>query len=117
MLPTVTNLLQTPDRPGEEIFSLHTGGRFALERIVSRGEASPPDFWYDQPRDEWVALLRGTATLEFPHAKFLALKSGDALVIPANCRHRVAATSQDAVWLALHFSETPAPNRAAGEGS
>lgn len=25
-----------------------------IERIVSFGQASPPDFWYEQNWDEWV---------------------------------------------------------------
>lgn len=28
-----------------------------IERIVSNGQASPPEFWYDQEDVEWVALL------------------------------------------------------------
>ena len=38
---------------------------FRLEQIVSHGGCSPPDFWYQEERDEWVVLARGTATLEF----------------------------------------------------
>ena len=49
-----------------------------------------------------MALLGGNATLEFDDGS-LALAAGDALLIPAHCRHRVAACSLDAVWLALHF--------------
>jgi cupin 2 domain-containing protein len=30
------------------------------------------------------------------------LKAGDYLLIPPYCRHRVEATSRDAIWLALH---------------
>ena len=32
-----------------------------IERIVSRGHTSPPDFWYDQPQAEWVIVLAGSA--------------------------------------------------------
>ena len=32
-----------------------------IERIISRGHASPPGFWYDQPQREFVALLAGAA--------------------------------------------------------
>jgi len=85
------------------------GCPFRLEHIVSRGEASPAGFWYDQPQDEWVALLRGEATLAFQDGT-LDLCAGDALIIPAHRRHRVAFTSADAVWLALHFGETVAKN-------
>ena len=73
-----------------------------LEQIVSHGKASPEGFWYDQSKPEWVALLRGTARLEFDDGD-RPLVAGDALLIPAHCRHRVAECSQDAIWLALHF--------------
>lgn len=49
-----------------------------------------------------MTLLRGTARLQFDEGD-LALTAGDALLIPAGRRHRVAACSPDAVWLALHF--------------
>ena len=32
-----------------------------IERIVSRGHASPEDFWYDQEENEWVMVVKGTA--------------------------------------------------------
>ncbi len=35
-----------------------------LERIVSRGQASSPGFWYEQDEGEWVAVLQGAARLE-----------------------------------------------------
>jgi len=73
-----------------------------LERIVSNGAASAPGFWYDQDASEWVALVRGHATLEFADGR-LELKAGDSLLIPAHAKHRVSHTSADAVWLALHF--------------
>jgi cupin 2 domain-containing protein len=49
-----------------------------------------------------VALLRGSAILVFEPEETLSLNAGDALFIPAGVRHRVAETSDDAVWLALH---------------
>jgi cupin 2 domain-containing protein len=76
-----------------------------VERIVSRGEASPPDFWYDQKEDEWVMLAVGTATIVFEDRR-VRLRSGDWLFIPAHCRHRVASTSKDAVWLAVFMEPT-----------
>jgi cupin 2 domain-containing protein len=86
----------------ERVIPLLEGKAFRLEQIVSHGQASEPGFWYDQTEDEWVALLRGTATLVFEGEQPLSLTAGDALLIPAHVRHRVAATSPDAVWLALH---------------
>ena len=72
-----------------------------LEHIISHGQASPPDFWYDQDEDEWVLLLRGSATLEFADGSMVELTTGDHLTIPKRVRHRVARTTEDAIWLAL----------------
>ena len=50
----------------EEVFDeLLRGGSFRLERIVSKGQATPAGSWYDQPHDEWVLLLCGRALLRF----------------------------------------------------
>lgn len=98
------NLL--PCNPGakEEFHQLLQGKSFRLEHIVSHGECSPPGFWYDQEEEEWVTLLRGEATLAYDDETTLSLRPGDAVLIPAHRRHRVASVSPDAVWLALHFS-------------
>jgi cupin 2 domain-containing protein len=103
MPPSVSNLFEPRSDSGDEVLLpiLDEAG-FRLEHIVSNGAASPPGFWYDQDTAEWVALVHGHATLEFEDGR-LALKPGDSLLIPARSRHRVAETSADAVWLALHF--------------
>lgn len=100
----VDNLLPpSPASLGTESFApLAEGTAFQLEHIISRGEASPDGFWYDQDRHEWVMLVRGSATLEFEDGT-RALVAGDCLTIEAHCRHRVACASIDAVWLALHY--------------
>jgi cupin 2 domain-containing protein len=101
--------LFTPSLPSdgntEQIFSLLETLSFRLEHIVSHGSASAEGFWYDEPTSEWVLLLRGQATLDFGEAGELDLQAGDGLLIPAHSRHRVAHVSEDARWLALHFSE------------
>jgi cupin 2 domain-containing protein len=81
---------------------------FQLERIVSRGHSSPPEGWYEEPRDEWVMLLRGAAELEFESEGKTRLRPGDCLLIPARQRHRVNWTDpqQETVWLALHCDPT-----------
>jgi len=91
----------------EEIFEtwLETPA-FRLERILSRGHASPENSWYDQELDEWVMLLQGSARLQMEdEMKLIELQPGDALLIPAHCRHRVTWTDpgQDTIWVALHF--------------
>lgn len=103
----VHNLFETAQGTEEEIHPLHQGRAFVLEHIVSHGQAGEPEFWYDQPKDEWVVLLSGNATLEFKDDPALALRAGDALLIPAHCIHRVASTSEDAHWIALHFEVEP----------
>src|SRR4051812_48518037 len=47
--------------PQELASTLLSAGRSRIERIVSHGHSSPPDFWYDQAEHEWVLLLRGAA--------------------------------------------------------
>lgn len=76
-----------------------------IERIVSRGQHSPDDFWYDQPQDEWVLLLQGRARLGFMDAESIDMQAGDYLLIAAHCKHRVEWTQPDAIsiWLAIHL--------------
>jgi cupin 2 domain-containing protein len=75
-----------------------------IERIDSHGQASPEGFWYDQPQDEWVLLVKGDADLEIADQPPLTLKAGDHVLILGHVRHRVASTSADALWLAVHVS-------------
>ena len=79
---------------------------FKLERIISNGQATPPDEWFDQAHDEWVVLLKGWAILRIEGVSQLyKMAEGDYLSIPAHKRHRVEATSPDepTIWLAFHF--------------
>ena len=91
--------------------SLHPGYRLArpgvrVERIVSDGQVSPPGFWYEQAEDEWVLLLQGEARLAYADGVEQGLRPGDAVLIPAGSRHRVAFTAPRTVWLAL-FVDMP----------
>jgi len=78
-----------------------------IERIVSRGQASPPGFWYDQEPNEWVLLVKGSALLRFDDGREVALTPGDHLLIPRHVRHRVERTDPEGetVWLAVHFGD------------
>lgn len=90
----------------EQVDPLLVSNGLRLERIVSRGQASPPGFWYDQAEAEWVVLLRGAAGLRFEDEdEVRTLKPGDWLLIDARRRHRVEWTDAagPTVWLALHF--------------
>ncbi len=108
MAPVTGNLFRpVPERRTEEFLDvlLERPG-IRIERIVSRGHASPEDFWYDQPQDEWVLLVKGRAGLRFAdEAGDRLLSAGDHVLIPAHRRHRVAWTDPDGetVWLAVHM--------------
>jgi cupin 2 domain-containing protein len=78
-----------------------------IERIVSTGQCSPPDFWYDQSEGEWVLLLQGEAKLHFAdEATARHLKAGDFLDITPHRRHRVDWTPADqtTLWLAVFYA-------------
>lgn len=105
-MSSTANLLRSlPDASRQEVMhTLLQMKQCRVERIVSQGQCSPGDFWYDQSIDEWVLLLQGEAKLEFADGRNYHLHTGDTLLIPAHCRHRVSFThpQQPTVWLALH---------------
>ncbi|MDD5335173.1 MAG: cupin domain-containing protein [Rhodoferax sp.] len=100
------NLLDNIPRelPAELSQTLLSSGRLRIERIISRGHESGPDFWYDQEQPEWVLLLRGAARLQFPEGT-LDLGCGDYVHIPAHQKHRIAWTApeQETIWLAIFY--------------
>lgn len=75
-----------------------------IERIVSLGHASSPEFWYDQDEAEWVVVLKGAARLRFEDGT-VEMRPGDHITIPAHRRHRVEWTKTDetTVWLAVFY--------------
>lgn len=105
MIPDLFNLLaQMPAASElEHLQTLFESPGVRIERIVSDGQSSPPDRWYDQPNDEWIILLQGEAVLVFDGGERQQLRDGDSLCIPAHCRHRVGGTGPRTVWLAVHI--------------
>ncbi len=89
----------------EQVTTLLSAAAIRIERIVSRGQSSAADFWYDQPQAEWVTVLAGAATVTFEGDTAVQLAPGDYLHIPAHRRHRVDWTdpAQATVWLAVHY--------------
>ena len=90
----------------EEIFeTLYQNENVIIERIISFGNITPQDQWYDQIKDEWVLLIDGNATLEFEDSRIVELNKGDYIHLPAHQKHRVIYTSIDpkCIWLAFHF--------------
>ncbi|MBO0710130.1 MAG: cupin domain-containing protein [Acetobacteraceae bacterium] len=91
----------------ETFETLFTRRGLRIERIVSRGHASPPGFWYDQDWGEWVIVLSGAASLLLEgETGARHLGPGESLDLPAHQRHRVEWTSDDppTVWLAVHYA-------------
>jgi cupin 2 domain-containing protein len=101
------NLLEFIPRhvPKELLETLVQTKDIHIERIVSRGHASPAQGWYDQEKHEFVLVLKGAAKLEFEGGRFENMGPGDWLEIPAHLKHRVVWTdgAQETVWLAVHY--------------
>jgi len=91
--------------PEEKFDLLVAGGKLKIERIISRGHATPANDWYDQEQNEWVLMLKGEAILAFDGEPSITLKKGDYLDIPAHKKHRVDWTlpGSETVWLAIHY--------------
>lgn len=100
------NLFELPAQlPAEELLEpIIPDNGVLIERIVSVGQVTPPNVWFDQDRDEWVALLQGNATLLWEDGKVLDMGPGDWVFITAHERHRVDYTSHNppCIWLAVH---------------
>jgi len=93
------------DLPAELVQTILAADGMRIERIVSKGHQSPPDFWYDQDQNEWVLLVNGEAKLQFLN-ETVHLKAGDYINIPAHRKHRVEWTTPDeeTVWIAIYYS-------------
>lgn len=97
---------EIPDTLPEEVFEKITEGKdFFVERIISDGHISPPNFWYDQETNEFVMLMSGSAKISYDDGNSFSLSAGDYLIIPAHQKHRVEETdkAQKTIWLAIHY--------------
>ena len=108
MNPKVKNIFTAlPEDLTLEVFeTLLSNDNIKLERIVSKGNSSPKDFWYDQDENEWVLILKGSACIKFVDpVKEVVLKTGDFIDIPAHQKHHVEWTSpkEETIWLALFY--------------
>jgi cupin 2 domain-containing protein len=104
-VPILNVFPNPPDALKEESFTeLFQGNGYRVERICSQGQASPPDFWYDQDHTEWVMVLSGSARLQFAGEEERKLIPGDYILIRPHEKHRVNWTAPEelTVWLAIH---------------
>jgi cupin 2 domain-containing protein len=96
-----------PDEFPEEIFdTICSTDNVKIERIVSRGHASPEGFWYDQEKAEFVLVVKGSAGLKLENEDdIVVLKPGDYFNIGAHVKHRVEWTDStcETIWLAVYY--------------
>ena len=103
----MANLFENPpvQSSEEEFTELVSRSGIRIERIVSTGQATPAEAPYDQAHDEWVLLVRGSASLWIDGEGERDLRPGDYMLLPAHRIHRVTRTAahEPTVWLAIHF--------------
>jgi cupin 2 domain-containing protein len=96
-----------PIHMDDEVFeTILASDKCEIKRIVSKGNQSPLDYWYDQEKNEWVMVLKGAAALKFKNGnKILKMMPGDFVHIPAHFKHRVEWTDPEieTIWLAVYF--------------
>ena len=88
----------------EKFFEVFKNETIKVEKIVSNGQKSPENFWYEQEKSEFILLLEGFAILEFEN-RVVELKKGDCLNIEAYQKHKVKFTSLDepTIWFAVFY--------------
>lgn len=72
-----------------------------IERIVSQGQVTEEGKWYDQDRDEWVAILKGSSKIQYEDGREITLEEGEHVFLPRHVKHRVSYTSSPCIWLAV----------------
>lgn len=92
------------DKTEETFFEIFKNDKIKVEKIVSNGQSSPLNFWYEQKENEYILLLEGFAILEFEDFE-VELKKGDCLNINSMQKHRVKFTSQEepTIWFAVFY--------------
>lgn len=100
--PVVGNLYAdaAPPVQGERFDVLLSHQGLVIERIVSTSKIASQQ--YIQQQDEWVVLLKGSATLDVA-GQSVSLSDGDHLFLPAHTPHTVLAVTDGAMWLAVHL--------------
>jgi cupin 2 domain-containing protein len=96
-----------PDILQEVTEKILSSGNVRIERIISHGQSSPENFWYDQEENEWVMVLQGSAKLHFQKgSNEVILNAGDFVNIKRHVKHRVEWTTPDefTIWLAVFYN-------------
>lgn len=93
------------DLPEEVFEDIINHKKVKIERIISKGQVTPINQWYDQIQNEWVMLVNGSAVIQFQDDQEISLSKGDYINIPAGKKHRVSWTDPECetIWLAVHY--------------
>ena len=106
MKPLENLFMNLPIDNDKEIFEeILSSDKISIERIVSQGQVSPKQGWYDQEKDEWVLILQGEGRILYDDGREFSLAKGDYLNIPAHTKHKVIWTDpkKATIWLAIHY--------------
>jgi len=105
-MPANNIFASIPQRLDQELVEILVENKdVCIERIVSKGHTSPASGWYDQPKNEWVIVLKGEAIISFEDGSEIRLSAGSYIEIAAHKKHRVSWTDPDVetIWLAVHY--------------
>ncbi len=102
------NLFRTslPNEGTEKKLLIQEGNDWRLELIVSCSFSNEEGFFYRQLENEWILILRGSATLTLDDPyEVLDLSVGNHLHLLPNRPHRVERTdpSPGTLWLTLYW--------------
>ncbi len=96
------------DKKNEIFFEILHSKNVKIEKIVSNGQKTPKNFWYNQDKNEFVIILEGFSKLEIKEdgiIKEIELNKGDYIDIKANVEHRVSYTCEEnpTIWLVVFY--------------
>ena len=98
-----TKELFLPEKSKESFIKIIQNKNCKIEKIISMGHKTPKGKWYNQNKNEFVMILKGSAELLFFPDKKIKMKTGDYINIPAHLKHRVDKTSKKTIWLAVFY--------------
>ncbi len=103
---SIKNILEVEniDYNKEVIETILKNSNVKIKRIISTGQNSIENFWYNQKENEFILLLQGEAGIEFEDDN-IELKKGDYCLIPKYKKHRVSYTKSNeiTIWLCIFF--------------
>ena len=96
-----------PEKLPKELFTaLVKKNSLKIERIVSRKHITQKGRWYNQDKNEFVLVIKGSAELTFMKNKKherIKMKKGDYINIPTHLKHRVDKTDKETIWLTVFY--------------